>query len=129
MRNLTNPKIGGGILQSPETAKNNRISSINEIEQALKILHANKDRWTAVNIGERIKFLDKIRRDMKTVSGSWVSAGVEAKRIPPDTFAVEEEKIFLGSIFGLLSSMRKSLREIEKYGRPRIAGPVAVNSN
>jgi len=42
---------------------------------------------------------------------------------------VEEEKIFLGSIFGLLSSMRKSLREIEKYGRPRIAGPVAVNSN
>jgi len=57
--NLTNPKIGGGILQSPETAKNNRISSINEIEQALKILHANKDRWTAVNIGERIKFLDK----------------------------------------------------------------------
>jgi acyl-CoA reductase-like NAD-dependent aldehyde dehydrogenase len=127
--NLTNPKIGGGILQSPETAKNNRISSINEIEQALKILHANKDRWTAVNIGERIKFLDKIRRDMKTVSGSWVSAGVEAKRIPPDTFAVEEEKIFLGSIFGLLSSMRKSLREIEKYGRPRIAGPVAVNSN
>jgi len=114
-------------LQSPETAKNNRISSINEIEQALKILHANKDRWTAVNIGERIKFLDKIRRDMKTVSGSWVSAWRwRQKRIPPDTFAVEEEKIFLGSIFGLLSSMRKSLREIEKYGRPRIAGPVAV---
>jgi len=57
------------------------------------------------------------------------SAGVEAKRIPPDTFAVEEEKIFLGSIFGLLSSMRKSLREIEKYGRRGLPVPVAVNSN
>ena len=51
---------------------------------------------------------------------------MEAKGIPPNTFGEQEEKIFLGSIFGLIGSFRKSLADIKKYGRPQIAGPVVV---
>src|SRR5271157_4169610 len=126
MNNLSNSKIGSDLSQSSGITENNRVTSFDDMEQGLKVLQANKDKWAATGIDERIKILDKIRRDLKLVSGSWIALSMEAKGIAPNTFGEQEEKIFLGSIFGLIGSFRKSLADIKRYGRPRIAGPVVV---
>ena len=114
--------------QSPEMAMNHQATSLADIEKGLKVLQANKNKWVATSIDERINFLDKIGGDLKPLSDRWVALSMEAKGIPQHTFGEEEEKIFLGSIFGLIGALRQSLADIKKYGRPQIAGPISVGS-
>jgi hypothetical protein len=129
MNNILNTKIAGDQSQFPGITDKNRVTSFADMEQDLKILQANKDKWVATSIDDRVKILDKIRRDLKPLSGQWLALSMEAKGIAPNTFAEQEEKIFLGSVFGLLGSYRKSLADIRKYGRPQVDGPVIVLPN
>jgi acyl-CoA reductase-like NAD-dependent aldehyde dehydrogenase len=129
MNNLSNSKAGSDRSQSPEMAKINQITSFADIEKELKVLQAHKDKWVATSIDERIKFLDNIGGDLQPLSERWVALSMEAKGIPQHTFGEEEEKIFLGSIFGLIGALRQSLLDIQKYGHPQIVGPIAAGSN
>jgi len=95
----------------------------------IKELQANKDRWAVTDIDERIALLDKIKRDLISVSQSWVTLCMEAKGILAHTHGEGEEWGTLGDIYNLLGSLRQSLTDIKKYGRPRIAGPVVVLPN
>ena len=56
MNNLSNSKVGSDQSQSPEMAKKNQVTSFADIEKALKVLQAHKDKWVATSIDERINF-------------------------------------------------------------------------
>jgi acyl-CoA reductase-like NAD-dependent aldehyde dehydrogenase len=105
------------------------MTSLDTIEQELKELQVNKDRWAATDIHERIDILDEIRRDFISVSQHWVRLCMEAKGIPTHSRGEGEEWGTLGNIYNLLGSLRSSLIDIEKYGRPRIAGPIVMLRN
>ena len=129
MNNILELKTGSELSQSQNVPDNKLCTTFAEIDQQLQLLQANKDKWVQTGIEERIKILDKIRRDMKPVSPDWVRLSMAAKGIVPNTFPEQEEKIFLGSIFGLITVLRKSMSDIKRYGRPHIPGPVEVLPN
>src|SRR5512139_1554710 len=104
--------------------QNNRATSLEAIQRELQELQQNKDRWATTGIDERIVILDEINRNLISVSQSWVTLCMEAKGILMHTRGEGEEWGTLGNIYNLLGSLRQSLIDIKKYGRPRIAGPI-----
>jgi hypothetical protein len=99
------------------------------MQQDLKVLQENKDKWVATGVDERIAILDEIKHDLTPLSESWVALCVEAKGIIPNSRGVGEEWEALGIIYNLLSSLRQSLSDIKKYGCPQIIGPVITRPN
>ncbi len=106
-----------------------RTASPESIQQELTVLQANKDRWVATGIDERIAILDEIRRDLISVTDRWVAICAEAKGIPADTHGEVFEWNMLLTMFSLLASLRRSLEDIKKCGRPQIAGPLFERSD
>lgn len=107
-------------------AKNNQVTSFDDMEQALKALQASKDKWVATGIDERIAILDEIRRDFVPVLERWVEVSIEAKGIPKGTFGEAEEWAYLAIMYGVLGSLRQSLVDIRKHGNPQIFGHAAL---
>jgi len=105
------------------------MTSLDSIQQALKELQANKDGWAVTSIDERIGILDEIRRDFIPVSRDWVTLCLEAKGIVPYSHGEGEEWGTLGNVYNLLGSLRSSLLDIEKQGRPQITGPIIMLPN
>jgi acyl-CoA reductase-like NAD-dependent aldehyde dehydrogenase len=103
--------------------------SLDAIQQELKGLQANKDKWVVAGIDERIGILDEIRRDFIPVSQDWVTVCMEAKGIVPHAHGEGEEWGTLGNVYNLLGSLRSSLLDIEKYGRPQISGSIVMLPN
>lgn len=58
------------------------------------------------------------------MSERWIGASLDAKGVMPGSMAAGEEWITLAVVFRALRHLRRSLREIESSGRPRIPGPV-----
>jgi len=129
MNNLSNSKNASDLSQSLGMAENNRVTSIDAMQQELKVLQANKDKWVATDIDERITILDEINRDLIPISDRWVAISIEAKGILTHTHGEGEEWGTLGVIYSLLGSLRQSLADVKKCGRPQIAGPVVVRSH
>jgi len=97
------------------------------IDAALKQLQANKERWAALPITERITILDEIRQAFLALADEWVRASLEAKGFTPGGLAEAEEWLFVASILRAIRLYRQSLREIERDGRPRLAGRLQKN--
>jgi len=122
----SNSKPNSSLPQSSEITDSMRTTSLESIREGLEVLQANKDKWTATGIDEQIAILDEIKRDLLTVTDRWVTLCAEAKGIPAHTYGEVFEWSMLLTIFSLLASLRQSLKDIKKYGRPQIAGPVFV---
>jgi len=105
------------------------MTSLDAIQQQLKELQLNKDRWAVTGIDERIGILDEIKRDLISVSQDWITLCMEAKGILPHSHGEGEEWGTLGNIYNLLGSLRSSLIDIEKYGRAQIAGSIVMLPN
>ena len=54
---------------------------------------------------------------------------MEAKGISPGTFGEAEEWAMLAMVYNCVNSLRQSLSDIKKYGRPQIVGSVKLRSN
>jgi hypothetical protein len=103
--------------------------SLEEIEEELKILQSKKRIWIDTGLDERIAILDEVKKDFLIVSEQWVRLCTKEKGIPPDTFGEVFEWNMLQAIFSLLASLRQSMTDINKYGRPQIAGPIVERSD
>ncbi len=99
-------------------------TSKSEINTALDVLVKHKDAWVATGVHERITVLDRIIKDFAPISDDWVSAGLAARGIDPDSRAAGDEWIGLSIVWRQLRTMRQSLCEIEAKGRPIIPGPI-----
>ena len=104
-------------------------SSRETIDEALKVLHTNKEGWVALSISERIGILDTIRQDLMAVANRWVATSLYAKGIPAQTFGEGVEWALLAVVFRALRALRQSLDDIRQLGRPRIPYPLTMHQN
>ena len=54
-------------------------SSKEEMDAAVTVLHANKDKWINLTIDHKVKILDQILIDLNEVAGDWVSTSLREK--------------------------------------------------
>lgn len=92
------------------------------IDAALQQLQANKDIWAGLPITDRITILDEIRHDFLALADEWVAVSLEAKEFPAGGLAEAEEWLFVASILRAIRLYKQSLQEIERNGRPHLAG-------
>lgn len=104
--------------------------SFQTLDAAIHTVHANKERWVAIDISKRIEILEDLIQNVSAVAEPWVSLCCEAKGLSINEPAALEE--WLGGPFLVLHNLRllqQSLRDIEKYGHPQIPGPVTTRAN
>jgi acyl-CoA reductase-like NAD-dependent aldehyde dehydrogenase len=96
-----------------------------ELDAAVAALQERKAAWAATSVRERIALIRELRHDFLAVSGRWTAVCMEAEGLEPDSLAAGEEAL-VGPYMVLrnLRLLQRSLEEIERYGRPRIPGPV-----
>ncbi len=102
-------------------------STQESIDAAVQALQEHKDAWVALPNRERIAILDKLINDFATIAPRWVAASLEAKGIADDSPSVGEE--WAAGVWPVLKNMRqlrKSLLDIETYGRPKIPGRITT---
>jgi acyl-CoA reductase-like NAD-dependent aldehyde dehydrogenase len=104
-------------------------SSKDAMDEALRILHSNKTEWINLGIDEKITILDEILHDLNNIAGELVAISIEAKGLPENSFGEGEEWFFIAIINHLIRLYRRSLRDIKKYGRPRIPGPIETRGD
>ncbi len=119
-----------GSFQFPSVTGSLPPSSQEAMDGAIQELQARKDVWVATPIRERVAILDELIRDFSAGAERWVSACLEAKGIAPDSPSVGEE--WVGGPYAVmlnLRQLRQSLLDIERFGRPRIPGPITTRPN
>ena len=104
-------------------------SSIPEMDQALGILHAAKQRWIHLNLDEKLIILEQLMEDFNQVAREWVELSMQAKGIPKKTFGEGEEWFNIAISNRLIRLYQQSLKEIKTHRRPIIPGPVSQNLN
>lgn len=100
-----------------------------ELDTAVAELDAHKDSWTNLDLNERISILDQILVDLHTVSEEWVASSIQAKGIKGFDFGVGEEWAYMAYVFRAVRLLGKSLRDIQRYGKPQIPGPIDTLPN
>jgi acyl-CoA reductase-like NAD-dependent aldehyde dehydrogenase len=103
--------------------------SFENIDEQLKTLKENKEKWIETSIDERLGILNEIKHDLLSVTEQWIKYCTEAKGIPRGTFSEVFEWNMLQTIFTLLASLQQSLTDIKKYGRPQISGGLYLRPN
>jgi acyl-CoA reductase-like NAD-dependent aldehyde dehydrogenase len=103
--------------------------SFEYIDAQLKTLQENKEKWIETSIDERISILNEIKHDLLSVTEQWIEYCTKAKGIPRGTFSEVFEWNMLQTIFTLLASLKQSLTDIKKCGRPQISGGLYLRPN
>ncbi len=96
------------------------------MDEAVKVLQANKDVWVALGLHERIRILDEIKLDLMSGADRWVAASLAAKGIPARTFGEGEEWATLAAVFRAVRLLRQSLIDIRNDGRPQLPKPLTT---
>ena len=118
-----------GYQQIPELTHSISVSSQKAIDEALTVLKAHKDSWVTLEVTERVAILEEITRGMMKVADRWVAASLEAKGMLANQIAEAEEWVLFATVVRALQLLRKSLIDIQKYGRPRISGRVTTRQD
>src|SRR5215472_1390165 len=101
-----------------------------EMNNAIEVLQANKDKWVTFSIHDRIVLIDRLIRDFADIAERWVDASIRAKGIAEDSLCVGEEwAAGAWPVLKNLRQLRQSLVDIETEGHPKIPGPVTTNAN
>ena len=104
-------------------------SSKEEMDKAISVLHANKDKWINLNIDHKIKILAQILIDFNEIAKDWVSISLQKKCAPRNSFYEGEEWFYVAIINHLIRLYKNSLLDIKNQGRPSIPGPLKTLAN
>jgi acyl-CoA reductase-like NAD-dependent aldehyde dehydrogenase len=115
-----------GFFHRPEADATIPPSSREEMDAALTELQASKEAWVTLSLDERVRFLDQILEDLASVTEWWISDTIKAKGIEGNDFAEAEEWATLAIVFRYVRLLRRSLIDIQRYGRPQIPGRVTT---
>ena len=93
----------------------------NEMDIAIEALQSAKDQLVALSIPERIELLEDIIKETAEVADAWIEKALEAKGLPKDSpYAGEELLAGPMCIYRNARFLIRSLREIEKHGKPKL---------
>lgn len=96
-----------------------------ELDILLGTLYDNAQTWHQLPIKRKVQLLDEILSDTLTVSEDWANAGCAAKGLDPQSAEFGEELFAgVGTFVRLVRTMRDSLDQLDRYGRPHYPGPV-----
>ncbi len=126
---LTAP-VPPGIPQHDEPKGTVTSSSGQELDAALRDLVARKDDWPKLGIADRRAILAELVKDFSEVAGLWAERCREAEGLPPHSPQAAEE--WLAGPYMVLRNLQlldRSLADIERYGQPKIPGPVATRED
>jgi len=107
----------------PEAAATMPPTARGEVDRALAELSANKQRWAALAIAERVVLLERLIATTLAASRRWVDAAIAAKGIRPGSPQEGEE--WLGGPMVTIRNLRllaQSLRDVQTIGYPRTPG-------
>ncbi len=95
------------------------------LDAAVGAVASHAQTWAATRPGERADLLDRVLVDTLTAEDEWLAAACAAKGLAPGSNQAGEELFAgLGTFVRMARLYRDSLRDIERLGRPRYAGPV-----
>ena len=95
------------------------------LDKAIEILQANKDRW-ANEVGPRaVALLKNVRERVANVAENWIKEDLKARYVPYDNWD-SPISVMGGPVFTLrlLRLYIQSLEDIQRFGRPRLPGPI-----
>lgn len=96
-----------------------------DLDRAIAELVAGKERWLRVSIADRRAILAEMRRDFAKVMPRWAEAMQAAERLPAGApVAGEEWLVGPYLIVRNLMLLDEALADIERFGQPRIPGPI-----
>ena len=119
-----------GIPPHQETDGNIEATPKQDMDAALRQLNTSKDEWAILPIRDRRAILGELLRDFSGVAQRWAEAVRDAEGIPPDSPTAGEE--WLAGPYFVLRNLRlldSALDEIERFGQPRIPGPVRTRAD
>lgn len=94
---------------------------VEELDRSLRTLDGRKHAWARLPIGTKVRYLEALRKNAHAAGPEWVSAAVDAKRIPAGSSLAGEE--WLAGPYALLYAINryvKTLRDILAHGSPRL---------
>lgn len=98
-----------------------------QLDMVVAHLRAAAPRWAMTSAAQRAVLVARVIADTRAVAPQWNAAACRAKGLDPQGNDSGEELLAgIGMFVRLLSDYRRSLIDIERYGRPRYPGPVHV---
>jgi len=97
-------------------------SSREEIDQALGVVSAHRQKWVDLPIEDKIALLEQVQRDFKKVWDRWVEYSVEAKGTAARETGNDHDWLEVSPINRLHSALLLSLNEIRNGQRPTVPG-------
>ncbi len=96
-----------------------------DIHDALLALRSKASDWVATGPGQRVRLLERLIADTAAVAERWAAACISAEGLDPlDPSSGEEAMVGPYILIRDLRLLRDAIDDIERYGTPRIAGPV-----
>jgi hypothetical protein len=114
---LDNPESGvqpAGSTYFAELINDAKSTPHQDIDELLGSLESQKREWAQLDIKERLLLLEEIRKDFWAIKDLWIQSEIEAKGIPPQTFAVAEEWTMLAPVFRAIRQIQTTLMDIDK---------------
>ena len=119
------PAMTSGIPKSADVEDPVAASSQAKLDAALSDLSAKKKAWAETGVADRRAILGELIRDFKAVSQRWAEACQQAEGLAAGTPSASEE--WLAGPYMVLRNLQlleRSLADIERFGQPRVPGPV-----
>jgi acyl-CoA reductase-like NAD-dependent aldehyde dehydrogenase len=101
-----------------------------EVDRALADLLAAKDRWARQSAAELAAVVDRCVAGVAEVADDWIATACHAKEINPRA-PIAAEEISGGPLATarFLQLTAKALRDIERFGRPRLPGQLTKSGD
>ncbi len=100
------------------------------LDLAVATVHQNASKWHELPIRKKVQILDEILLDTIEVSGEWTRAACEHKGLNSEGPEYGEELFAgVGTFVRMVRTLRDSLEDLDRTGRPRYPGPVRSHSN
>jgi acyl-CoA reductase-like NAD-dependent aldehyde dehydrogenase len=97
-------------------------STETHMNAALQTLYSSKDAWVQTSIPERLQLLDDTFEAIKHTVEDMVRTSQQQKNIPAGHPGRADDFAFGALLFRQIRLLRRSLREIQTYGRPQAIG-------
>lgn len=118
-----------GSFQLSITTEDPMVSSDAAMEEALAVLQARKDAWAACSIDEQIAMIDRLVKDFYAAVPHIIETEMQVKGANGSDSSYTTETIGAYTVLHNLNNLKRSLRDIQSHGAPRIPGRVSVRPN
>jgi len=96
-----------------------------ELDAAVAAVAVRADAWAATSPAARAALLEQIITDTLSIAPAWLDAACQAKGLDPNGNDGGEELFSgVGTFVRMARTLKNSLNDIEKSGRPEFPGPV-----